>query len=353
MYNISPMIYDLLVMEETIEYGINMPHDKLFKDILNDKEEFCDFINRFVNKGKIEKLLPQDIEKATTSFITPIFKNRESDILYKKVNEDKYYLVEHQSTADDSMSFRMLNYCVNILNNIVERNKLKNREYKIPKIIPIVLYTGERKWNSSRKLTDKQEDLDNEGTLIELEYNLIDINSIEEEALFRANTSLAYGLLIEKNKGKDKLIKVLNKIANNCDSEVKEIKMKRIIKYILEPTIGEKETEEMLEKFNKMGGEEVMTAIDCLLRDIEEEKKQARIIGLEEGRTEGRIKGIVEGREKGIEEGRKEGIEKGIKEATKSTAISIAKEMLKIGMDIEIISQITKLDKKEISRIEL
>lgn len=349
MYNISPNIYNFWLMEESAEYGINMPHDRLFKDILNEKEEFCDFINRFVNKGKKEKLLPQDIEKATTSFITPIFKNRESDILYKKVNEDKYYLVEHQSTIDDSMSFRMLNYCVNILNNVIERNKLRNREYKIPKIIPIVLYTGERKWNSSRKLTDKQEDLDNEGTLIELEYNLIDINSIEEESLFRANTSLSYGLLIEKNKGKDKLIKVLNKIANNCDSEVKEIKMKRIIKYILEPTIGEEETKEMLEKFNKMGGEEVMTAIDCLLRDIEEEKQQARIIGKEEGKAEGRLKGMVEGKEMGM----KIGIKEGIKEGTKNTSISIAKEMLRIGMDIERISQITKLDKEEIRKIEL
>lgn len=327
MFHLNPKMYNFLLMEESIEYGINMPHDRLFKDILNDKEEFCDFINRFVHSKDQNKLLPENIEKATTSFITPIFKNKESDILYKEINEEKYYLVEHQSTIDDSMAFRMLNYCVNILNDITEKHKLKNRDYKIPKIIPIVLYTGERVWNSSTRLTDKQENLNDEGTLIELEYKLIDINNIEEKTLLKANTSLTYGLLIEKNRGKDKLVNILNKIANNCDNKTKEIKMKRIIKYILEPILGEEETENMLKKFNKIGGDEVMTAIDYLLRDIEEEKKHARMIGLAEGRAEGRA------------------------EATTKTALKIAKELLNIGMDIERVSQITKLSKEEIDKI--
>ena len=65
MYHINPKMYDFLLMEESVEYGINMPHDKLFKDILNEKEEFCDFINRFVNKGNKDKLQADEIEKAT------------------------------------------------------------------------------------------------------------------------------------------------------------------------------------------------------------------------------------------------------------------------------------------------
>ncbi len=328
MYNINSKLYNLFVMEESVQYGIGMPHDRLFKDILNDKEEFCDFINRFANKNGDNKLFPESLEKVTTSFITPVFKNKESDILYKRIDEEKYYLVEHQSTIDDSMSFRMINYCINILNDITEHNKLKNKEYKIPKIIPIVLYTGEKKWNCSTKLTDKQETLDSEGTLIELKYKLIDINKIKEEELLKANTSLAYGMLIEKNRGKENLIKILNKIAKNCNKEEKEIKMKRIIKYILEPILGEDETSNMLQKFNKMGGEEIMTAIDYLIKDIEEEKRRARIEGME--------KGIKRGREKGREEGEKKAM------------LDISKELLKIGMDVEKISKITGLSKSEI-----
>ena len=121
MYLLNVNLYRFLAMEAAEKYEIDNPHDKLFKDILNDKEEFCEFINKFVNKESDNKLLPDNIEKANTSYITPMFKSKESDILYKKVNEEKYYLVEHQSTIDDSMSFRMINYCVNILNDVIEK----------------------------------------------------------------------------------------------------------------------------------------------------------------------------------------------------------------------------------------
>ena len=127
MYIMNVNLYRFLAMEAAEKYEINNPHDKLFKDILNDKEEFCELINRFVNKGRGNQLLPENIEKANTSYITPIFKSKESDVLYKKVNEEKYYLVEHQSTIDDSIAFRMLNYCVNILNDITQKDKLKNK----------------------------------------------------------------------------------------------------------------------------------------------------------------------------------------------------------------------------------
>lgn len=346
MYHINSKMYDLLLMEESIQYGITMPHDKLFKDILNDKDEFYKFINEYIKCNK-NILKPEDIEKVTTSFITPIFKNKESDILYKEINQEKYYLVEHQSTIDESMSFRMLNYCINVLNDVTEKYKLKNKSYKLPKIIPIVLYTGDKKWNAVTKLTDKQENVSSDGTLIELQYKVIDINDIDEEKLLEMNTSLAYAMLIEKNRGKEKLINILNKIALKCNTEEKAIKMKRVIKYILEPVLGEKETQDMLEKFTRMGGEEIMTAIDCLIRDIEEEKKEARKIGRQEGWNEGKSKGILEG----IQEGRKKGREEGREEGIKSAIIMIVKELRKNGFSDKKICQITKLTEAELEKI--
>ena len=52
MYHINSKMYNLLLMEESVQYGITMPHDKLFKDILNDKEEFYKFINEFIKCNK-------------------------------------------------------------------------------------------------------------------------------------------------------------------------------------------------------------------------------------------------------------------------------------------------------------
>ena len=174
--------------------------------------------------------MPENVERISTSYIMMRYLSTESDVLYKATNENKYYLIEHQSTIDDSMSFRMLNYCIGILNDVTETKKLKNKNYRIPKIIPIVLYTGDRTWNAKTSLTEKQENLENNGTLLELKYKVVDVNKIEESELIKINNTLAYGMLIEKNKGKEKLIRVLNKIAKNCDTKDKEINMQRIIK---------------------------------------------------------------------------------------------------------------------------
>ena len=68
---------------------------------------------------------------------------------------------------------------------------------------------------------------------------------------------------------------------------------------------------------------------------------------LEEGIARGRAEGLAEGMVKGKAEGIAEGLAKGIKE----TQLSTARKMLKLGMTIEEISEITGLTKEEISKL--
>ena len=68
---------------------------------------------------------------------------------------------------------------------------------------------------------------------------------------------------------------------------------------------------------------------------------------LEEGIARGRAEGLAEGMVKGKAEGIAEGLAKGIRENQFSTA----RKMLKLGMTIEEISEITGLTKEEISKL--
>ena len=54
-------------------------HDKIIRDILNDKEEVVKIINKYI-KPK-EKLKKEEIEKYETSYITKNFQNKEADIV--------------------------------------------------------------------------------------------------------------------------------------------------------------------------------------------------------------------------------------------------------------------------------
>ena len=83
-----------------------------------------------------------------------------------------------------------------------------------------------------------------------------------------------------------------------------------------------------------------------------EGRVEGRMEGRVEGRIEGRIEGIAEGMAEGIvkgrEEGREEGVAKGRAEGVREANLDNARNLKKMGVAIDVISQVTKLSKEEI-----
>jgi predicted transposase YdaD len=73
--------------------------------------------------------------------------------------------------------------------------------------------------------------------------------------------------------------------------------------------------------------------------------------GMEKGKAEGLAEGMIKGKAEGIAEGKAEGIAEGLAKGIKETQLSTARKMLKLGMPIEEISEITGLTKEEISNL--
>ena len=86
-----------------------------------------------------------------------------------------------------------------------------------------------------------------------------------------------------------------------------------------------------------------------------EVKEKGLAAGLAEGRAKGLAEGRAEGRAKGRAEGRAEGRAKGQAEGRalgeKETNLKIVKKMLEKKMDIDLISELTGLTKKEIENL--
>lgn len=85
-------------------------HDKIFKDILQNKKEMANFLNNFIEY----KVSPDDLENYNPNYITKNFKYKQIDILYKVKGKQIFILVEHQTKVDYSMPYRVLNYCIAI-----------------------------------------------------------------------------------------------------------------------------------------------------------------------------------------------------------------------------------------------
>ena len=85
-----------------------------------------------------------------------------------------------------------------------------------------------------------------------------------------------------------------------------------------------------------------------LRSNIQTERMEGRMEGREQGLAEGREQGLAEGREQGLAEGRAEGMEEGLEKGRMETNIENARNLKKLGVAIDIISQATGLSKKDI-----
>lgn len=144
-------------LSEIYTYKVRNEHDKIFKDLFSDKEEARKFINKYLKlKIPLEK---NQLESYNSSYITAEYKSKEADIVYKMKDKNIFFLIEHQSTIDLSMPYRIENYALEIINTAVDKEKMKSNNYRYPKVIPIVLYTGEKKWKANLSFSDVQEKL--------------------------------------------------------------------------------------------------------------------------------------------------------------------------------------------------
>ena len=144
--------------EESATYNLNQvekkySHDKLIKNILQDKKEATQFINQFIEPR--EKVKEEQLIRYTNSYITKKYKSKEPDLVYRLKNQDVFFLIEHQSTIDHNMPFRMLNYCLDIMQEW-SRNKKIGKNTSYPIVVPIVIYTGSQKWKMPKNFREKQ-----------------------------------------------------------------------------------------------------------------------------------------------------------------------------------------------------
>ena len=222
----------------------------------------------------------------------------------------------------------MLEYCMEIIRNAIQQKNLKNKSYEIPKVYPIVLYIGKRKWNVTQNIQDVQKRIPRVtfGTLGT--YEILDINDYTEEELWKEDTLLSKVLLLEKSNDKEKSSEMLKKIFRTRISEEESRLLIQIIKYGLNNKIDLNNIIKIEENL-KGGGERKMSALVEYIRDwYDEGMEKARKEGLKNGRAEGRA------------------------EERKASIRKIARRMLKNNTDDNTIISITEISKKELKKLK-
>ena len=153
-------------MSETQDTQIEHFPDRSLRRLLQDKEYVRGLVQ--IIAPDIEAFLDFDrITYEKRSFISKALQERESDVLLSvPFREDTdatdtdalfiYILIEHQSTVDKTMGFRLLSYMVQIWESQRrewETEKRPENERRLQPILPILFYTGDRPWTVPVSLT--------------------------------------------------------------------------------------------------------------------------------------------------------------------------------------------------------
>ena len=262
-----------LIKEDEEQYNpksnsiTNSEHDKLFKKILENREQTAKFLDMVLGSGK--DITAKNLELYNKEFITDKFEKNETDIVYKVINLNVYIIIEHQSTADRTMPYRVRKYKTALMDSAINKKEMKKANYKFPRIIAIVLYTGKQKWENL-KLEDMQEPLKWYKEDYD-EFILVDVNNFKKEKILEGNLIITKVMLLEREENLENVIKDIEIIMDK-EKIKQDIQYKELLKVFIEYTfINEKYKairkyiETLINKiFDEEGDDETMSHVTQL-----------------------------------------------------------------------------------------
>ncbi|WP_349886710.1 Rpn family recombination-promoting nuclease/putative transposase [Pantoea ananatis] len=303
------------------------PHDATFRQFLTQPEIARDFMELHLPAELRAVCDLSTLKLESGSFVEEDLRQYFSDVLYslKTAQGDDGYvhvLIEHQSSPDKHMAFRLLRYAVAAMQRHLEAG-----HKKLPLVIPVLFYTGKRRpYPYSTRWLDEFTDPALANRLYSTAFPLVDVTIIPDEEIAE-HRSMAALTLLQKHIHQrdlaelvDKLVPVL--LAGYLSSS----QVVSLIHYIVqagETADAEALVRELAHRVPQHGD-----ALMTIAQQLEQ-------------------KGMEKGMEKGIQLGREEGRSEGEREAT----LKIARTMLQSGLDRETVMKMTGLSEDELALI--
>lgn len=136
------------------EHG-GQPRDGLFRLVFGNPVHAASELRSVLPAGLLEQIDLTRLRAVPGSFVGPDLRQRHVDALFTTrwagTDAYLYVLLEHQSTPDPLMAWRMLGYLMRIWERYVGRHPAAKR---LPVVVPVVIYQGQRRWKASTEFAD-------------------------------------------------------------------------------------------------------------------------------------------------------------------------------------------------------
>ena len=340
--------------------------DRSIRWLLQEKENVQGLIE-IVADELVEHIDFSQLELQNRSFISNTLREQESDLLFSVpfnsgTETDElliYILIEHQSTVDVSMGFRLLFYMMNIWDTQRqqwETDNVPKSEWRLQPILPIVLYSGDRRWLVPLSLTaimDIPEILTR--FVPKFDTLFLSVKETNPHELTKSDHPFGWLLAVLHNEKADKqtIIETLTEAIaylNTLEPEQSEQRL-RAIHYLLLFIANRRnadEHRELIELVQQQTDEMEVETMAKTMADVYIEQGKAQ--GIQQGIEQGKAQGIEQGKAQGIEQGKAQGIEQGKAQGIEQGEIQAKREMILKLLDIHI-GDIPDTVSKKVSRI--
>nr|WP_172686803.1 Rpn family recombination-promoting nuclease/putative transposase [Rickettsia endosymbiont of Ixodes pacificus]AKS10412.1 putative transposase [Rickettsia endosymbiont of Ixodes pacificus] len=330
-------------------------HDELFKKVMSEPVAAREFLEHYLPVSFKNKIDLNSVKIEKESFVTEDLRKRLSDVVYSvslkqarvradstdstsknidniaDIDNDKayvYVLIEHQSSSDYWIAFRLWQYmlllCEKHKNNIKEKSKL-------PLICPIVVYANDKLYNAPRSFWELFEDSSTAKAVMSDEYLLVDLQKQSDDEIEQKKHLGMMEYMLKHIKVRDILNlwqSLLEKFENSIEIDKKNgyIYIKWLLWYSDAKVSEDKQaelTKIIARHLNKADQEGLMRTIADKYID--------------EGVQKGMVQGMQIGRNEGMQIGRNK------------EKYEVAKNMLSAGSDISFIAKVTGLSISEIN----
>ncbi len=309
-------------------------HDEFFKTNLQCKKIAEAYIQQHLASEIVKLCDFSTLKNENTEFIDAELKKSLVDVLYS-INIDHkksyiYFICEAESTdKNELLAFKMLNYSMKVMQQHLKQNKKK-----LPLVLPIVLYHGKKSpYPHSLDIYDCFEEPEL-AKIYAFNFKLIDLTIIDAETLAHQDFKLFFEVILKYGRDEkifSELIKIIRQQPhlNQYFIFAGEDLMRAFQNYLLSLNIDAKTVKnEILLELDQLIGGDFMN----LGQQFEER-------GVQKGMQQGMVV---------AEQWKEQGISQGMQQNAKT----VAKNLLKKGMKISDIAEITGLTEKIILEIQ-
>lgn len=307
--------------------GTPTPHDATFRQFLSQPTIARDFMALHLPAEFLALCDLDTLKLESGAFVEEDLRQYFSDILYslKTTSRDDGYihvLIEHQSSPDRHMAFRLMRYAIAAM-----QRHLDAGHKKLPLVIPVLFYSGKRSpYPYSTRWLDEFSIPAFASRLYSNAFPLVDVTVIPDEDIV-GHRSMAALTLLQKHIHQRDLAELIDKLAPVIlAGYLSSSQVISLVNYLLQA--GETADADL---FVRTLAQRVPQHEDALMT-IAQQLEQ---------------KGI----EKGLQLGEQRGLAKGRSEGERSAALKIARTMLQNGLPPSLVAEMTGLSDDDLAQI--